>query len=135
MRLTVATLCDSASVREGLLHMLGGGITAIHRESYPASMACSLAMILQHTSREASDSTKVRIQTFEMASGEEIGGAEVEIEQVGSPVTPELPVSIPIVLDMRDAGIPHPGTYEVRISLEDEHVMSLAFTAFDSMPA
>lgn len=47
MRLTTAILCDFATVREGLLHVLGGGVTRLWREQLPAPLNVTIAMMLE----------------------------------------------------------------------------------------
>ena len=46
MELKAAIICDAASVREGLLHVLGGGITRIWRQDLPAALGVALAVIV-----------------------------------------------------------------------------------------
>jgi hypothetical protein len=43
MEIQAAILCDSATVREGLLHVLGGGITRLWRGTVPAPLNVALA--------------------------------------------------------------------------------------------
>lgn len=44
MRVDCALLCDAATVREGLLHIIGGGITRAYRPVFPAPVEMSLAL-------------------------------------------------------------------------------------------
>ncbi len=53
MRIDCALLCDAATVREGLLHVLGGGIAHAVRPSFPAPAAMSLAVHVWVTQDEA----------------------------------------------------------------------------------
>lgn len=49
MRLSCALLCDAATVREGLLNVLGGGVSKIVRPTMPAPLGLMLALIVdQH---------------------------------------------------------------------------------------
>lgn len=45
MEISAAILCDSATVREGLLHVLGGGVTRLWRSQLPAPLGVTLAVI------------------------------------------------------------------------------------------
>lgn len=47
MEICFATLCDSATVREGLLHLLGGGITRVYRTPLPAPLGVALALMIR----------------------------------------------------------------------------------------
>jgi hypothetical protein len=46
MKVPVAVLCDAVSVRDGLLHILGGGITKVGRPSVPTPFGVQLALML-----------------------------------------------------------------------------------------
>ncbi len=46
-RIQTAILCDFATVREGLLHVLGGGLTRLWRPRLPAPLGLSLAMLAE----------------------------------------------------------------------------------------
>jgi len=46
MDVATALLCDAATVREGLLHVLGGGITRLWRPALPAELATKLAVLV-----------------------------------------------------------------------------------------
>ena len=46
MDIRVATLCDFAQVREGLLFVSSAGITRVYRESFPAPIGVMLALVL-----------------------------------------------------------------------------------------
>lgn len=50
-----AFLRDSATVREGLLHVLGGGITRLWRNRYPADLNVALAMMIAMSPTEANN--------------------------------------------------------------------------------
>ena len=52
-------LCDAATVREGLLHILGGGITRLNRPSFPAPLGAALALQISVHPTEASVSHRV----------------------------------------------------------------------------
>jgi len=45
--IAAAILCDAATVREGLLHMLGGPITRLYRPGVPAPLGVALASIIE----------------------------------------------------------------------------------------
>ena len=47
MDITTAILCDSATVREGLLHLLGGPINRLWRPNLPAPLGVALAAIVE----------------------------------------------------------------------------------------
>jgi hypothetical protein len=52
MEIEAAILCDAATVREGLIHILGGPITRIWRPALPAPLGVALAVIICMTPQE-----------------------------------------------------------------------------------
>ena len=56
-----AMLCDAATVREGLLNVLGAGITRLHREQFPAAMGTQLALLLHSNAKEMGKPHKLLI--------------------------------------------------------------------------
>jgi hypothetical protein len=47
VRITSALLCDAASVREGLLHLIGGGISRMWRAELPATFGVTVAVVIE----------------------------------------------------------------------------------------
>lgn len=47
MDVPVALLCDFATVREGLLHLLGGGLTRLWRPELPAPLNVTLSLLVE----------------------------------------------------------------------------------------
>jgi len=47
VQLGCALHCDAVSVREGLLHILGGGVTKVMHPEYPAPLLTSFAVHLR----------------------------------------------------------------------------------------
>lgn len=52
MELAAAIVCDHASVREGLLIVVGGGVTRLWRPAMPAPLGVDLAILLELTAGE-----------------------------------------------------------------------------------
>lgn len=52
MEIDAALLCDAATIREGLLHLLGGPITRVWRPKLPAPLGIAFAAILSMTPEE-----------------------------------------------------------------------------------
>lgn len=130
MRMTMATLCDAASVREGLLHLLGAGITMIQRGSYPAPLGVQLALLFVMNPKADLRPYQLKIAIHDMEKDEEIGGIEASISPAGpTSYGDAYPVSMPLVLDLRDAGVPRPGSYEIQVELEGERLADLPVAA------
>ena len=124
-----ALLCDFATVREGLLHVLGGGATRAWRESFPAPLGLSLAMLITLQPTEARDSHRIRIvlQNADGAPGAEIDG-QFHV-QAGPGSQPGEQVAVPMVLNLHGIAIPNAGTYSLELLLDGHHVRSIPFVA------
>lgn len=129
MQVTAAFLCDAASVREGLLHVLGGGITRLWRQEFPGPLGVSVALLLELHRQELDRPHELNI----IVMGED--GQQVAEVKGGfqAPASPNLEVHerqlIPMTLDLRAAEVPAAGAYTVDISIDGEHRRSLRFSA------
>ena len=123
-------LCDAASVREGLLHVLGGGITIIWRASYPDAFLASLAASFELSEvAEGGEDHSFRITAVKLDGENEDpifeAGLQVHLENDGSPGHQTLP----IVINLSNAGIASEGQYEIRAFLDEKPVGNIHFAA------
>jgi len=134
MRLSVATLCDAATVREGLLHILGGGITQVWRESFPSPLGGALVVgflarledLQPHVisvSVSGPDENHVQMRLT-------MDGDALRVLAESNPT----PISIPIVLPMTPVVLTTPGEHSIDISLNDEELLSLPFVVHQGSP-
>lgn len=127
MRIECALLCDAATVREELLHVLGGGVSRLHRAEFPAAMAVQLAIMLRVHPTEID-----RAHAIKVIAQDADGGRVAELEaqfQVNRPegLQPGQQIAVPFVLPLEHVGIPHQGYYSLEVLLDDVHAMSLPF--------
>lgn len=132
MKVDSALLCDAATVREGLLHILGGGITRAGRSQFPAPIGLTLALrvLIHPTEADRAHTLEARLQDED---GEVIGGFEVEFtpdpESVKNLVAGEL-LSLPMPLEPPpDAALPGPGVYSFEVLIDGIHQTSVPFRA------
>jgi hypothetical protein len=127
-----ALLCDAATVREGLLHILGGGITRAGRPQYPAPIGLTLALrvLIHPTEADRAHSLEAKLQT---GDGEVIGGFEVEFTPNAESAQKLMPgefLSLPMPLEPPpDAELPEPGLYSFEILIDGIHQVSVPFRA------
>lgn len=119
MRFAVATLCDAASVRDGLLNVLGAGITVISRDQWPAPIGATLAFLVEIESNEfqvpfnfsieltASEFKSAPIATIEGGFGGSLGDVV------------NAPIQLPVIVPMNDVLLPGSGSYECTIDVAD----------------
>ena len=130
MRIDCALLCDAATVREGLLHILGAGITRAGRPAFPAPVDLTLALrILVHpTELNRPHELEVRLQG---ADGEGIGGFVIGFESDNpGGLEPGEHVSLPLpIVPPPDAQLPGPGRYSFEVLIDGVHQATVPFIA------
>lgn len=113
MEIRVATLCDFAQVREGLLTVASGGITRVWRSQFPAKLGIMLALIIETTAAEAIEPREIRIRVENEDGGrlaEAAGGFQL---QTVPDHDPGEMLSLPLVLDFREVELPAAGRYQI----------------------
>ncbi|HUR77920.1 MAG TPA: hypothetical protein VMZ22_08225 [Acidimicrobiales bacterium] len=129
-RVASALLCDAATVREGLLHILGGGITRLHRSEFPAPMQVTLVAQVVLTPSEIAFEHDVSA-TIQTEDGEVVVQANGHLE-AGEPnplLEPGESVILPLVINLTTVVVPVPGGYSIEIAVDDVHQASLTFRA------
>ena len=127
-RVASALLCDAATVREGLLHILGGGITRLHRGEFPAPMQVTLVAQVVLTPNEIGfphDVTAI----IATEDGEVVVQATGHLEP-GEPnplLEPGESVILPFVINLSNVVVPAPGGYSIEVLVDDVHQTSLTF--------
>ncbi len=131
MRVDTALLCDAATVREGLLHILGGGITNIVRTEYPAELGVTLALrIMVHpTEMEHQHQLQIVVQDEDGHKITEVR-AQVQAEPPPEGVEPgdEGELLIPWDFPGRPK-LPAPGRYSMELLIDGVHQASVPFKA------
>lgn len=125
-----AMLCDSATVREGLLHVLGGGINRLWREEFPSTMQTTLAMVLEIHPTETEQHHKIHI-FFRDEDGQQLGDVAADFN-IGRNVGSSRPgenIVMPLIVSLQQMEIPKPGAYSVDIVIDKQHRRSLTVYA------
>jgi len=132
VKIDCALLCDSATVREGLLHVLGGGITRAGRPTWPAPLGLTLALrILVHpTEADREHKLVVRLQGED---GLEVARVDIDfgVNDTGTLEAGEqasLPLPIPMPPQVMLPGV---GRYSFELLIDGIHQASVPFTAHD----
>ena len=124
-----AFLCDAATVREGLLHVLGGGITRIWRDRYPAELLCSLALLVSMAPAEGDREHSLSVQ-IAAQDGEQVASIDALFRSTPGPGRiPGEDLHMPQVLNMHQVAIPSPGVYSATILINGSIYSSLTFRA------
>jgi len=131
VEVTCALLCDAATVREGLLHILGGCVNRLVRQQFPAPMGTSLGLALAVHRTEAQTDHQVQI-VVQMEDGQRI--AEVGAGfQVGEPAEGQLrpgeQINVPLAVPLGPVGLPAAGGYSIEVLIDGVHKVSVPFWA------
>ena len=133
MKITTGLLCDFASVREGLLFVVGGGITRVRRTQYPAALDCSVALLVELHQMELTRPHELEMRVLG-SDGEDVASIKAGFQAAGTvdlDVGENLP--IPVVVDLRGAALPKPGRYSIEASIDGSHQLTLSFRAMPAM--
>ena len=132
MRVDCALLADAATVREGLLHILGGGVSRANRPEFPAPMFMSLGVrILVHPT-EINDPHLVRILVLD-ADGQQLAestlGFDPPPQEARDAFLPGEEWSLPIAVNLSGVMLPRAGSYSVEVLVDGHHQASVGFLA------
>ncbi len=136
MRLECAMVCDAVTVRDGLLHILGGGIGRVSRLGFPASLDNEVAVRLVLTPEEvkAQHKIEIRVLTSQGALASTVTGEFATAIPDGRPVGTDISLSIPVSL--RQVVLPGPDRYEIEIVVDAESLTRIPLeVALVSPPA
>ena len=131
MEIACALLCDAATVREGLLHVLGGGVTRVNSPQFPAPMNTALALeISVHPTEGGNDhQLQILVQTEDGSRIAELGAAFNVSADPSGDTQPGEQFNVPLVVPLQMVGLPVAGGYSVEILIDGTHRRSIAFWA------
>lgn len=122
-------LCDAASVRDGLLFVLGAGVTRVWRESYPAPLGLQLAMLVTLQPSESHDEHRLRI-ILQDQDGKPVAKMDGGFgAKAGPDSRPGEALAFPIVVGLEGLPIPSHGVYSIEVLIDHQLARSLVFQA------
>ena len=128
MRVDCALLCDAVTVREGLVHILGGGVTRLRRPQYPGPLNTALALrVMVHPTE--SDKPHEMEARLVKEDGDELARVEIGFEAAAQQIRPGEELSAPFALPLHGLMIPHEGAYSFELLIDGVHQASVPFTA------
>lgn len=127
MRADLGVLCDYATVREGLLTVVGAGISILNRPAYPSPFGGMLALLLNldPESRGTEHSVTVKLRRDREVIADVTGTFTV------GPPSGETghPPRAPLVADLRQLIIPEAGEYEITVAVDRRALRRFPVTA------
>jgi hypothetical protein len=128
MKATAVILADHVTVREGLLHVLGGGITRVIRDPLPGPLGVMLALMLQPDDFE--DLLKPHdievVIKHAGTDGEDSVAKAVMTLRTGAPASGPLP-SVAVAVPLQAVPVSKAGTHHVTVSLDGEQAAVIEF--------
>ena len=130
-----ALLCDAVSVREGLLHILGGGISRVHRPAYPAPLGINLALriTLPRATTASNAEHEVKIVLRKPDDAGEVASVVMGFRSQGEPSPPPAEIAFPAAVPLRDLLVPAQGHYLIEI--HGDGVLLRSFPIEAALPA
>jgi uncharacterized protein DUF6941 len=127
LRVECVLLCDAATLREGLLNVLGGGISQTTHPSFPATAQFNVAVrfVLEDDEVEGEHELVVRLDDPDGDAVQQLR-ARFTAPRPGGWALDEAAVSLPIGLV---ADLPKEGLYRVQIELDERALASLPLLA------
>lgn len=128
VKLTTALLCDYAQVRDGLVHIVAGGVNRLVRRAFPAPMGVSFAIVMEFDQFERQRDHELTIRIID-ADGHQIAQGSGAVR----PRRPQPPgpmrSQVPHVFDLRGVKIPGEGAYELKVYIDGAHHSDVPFEA------
>ncbi len=134
MRVECALLCDAASVRENLLHVLGGGITDTTFARLPGPLAITYALRAVLESRELQRTEhhlRLRLTDF---AGEQVGNATLTFT-MQDPARVGEEASVSVAVPLTPFVIERAGRYLLEASLDHQALPTLPLRVAVQGPA
>lgn len=129
MRVDCALLCDAVTAREGLLHILGGGVTRLHREAFPAPLGVALALRIMVHPTEADRPHTIEARLL-AEDGEQVGKVELTFDvRPSGEERPGEELAVATGLALQMVGLPSPGAYSFELLIDGVHQRSVPFVA------
>jgi hypothetical protein len=127
VRIECAVLCDSASVRDNLLHILGAGITNVSLARFPSGLPITFALRAVLDVREQDRREhKLRLNLVNFADESE---ADIAVTfEFGAEQRAASEVSLTVPIPLAAVNVQRAGKYTIRGSLDDHALPTLPLT-------
>ena len=128
MELTTAILCDVAHIRDGLIYILGGGVTRVVSPHYPGTLNIALALVIDLESSELGRPHAIEIFLVCADQGT-VHNVTMTLNTMVMDQAADETSTCPAVVPFYGVQIPQAGSYDVQIEIDGKIMKSLAFLA------
>jgi hypothetical protein len=125
MRVECAVLCDAASLREGLLHLLGAGITDVIVPSVDGGLPVTFAFRAVLESRELRSTHTLHLELTDSASGDAVAAVEVNFVRTEDTESGALEAGLAAPVPLQMFQVPRPGLYLLEATLDQRRLATL----------
>jgi hypothetical protein len=125
MKTRAFLFADSASVREGLLNVLGAGITRLVRDPLPSRLDAVLAIMLQADDLDDLQAThSLEVFVTESSPDGPVVVAKAVLDLVGraGPTAAESAFPVPVVVPIQAVPIPRTGSYQITAKIDGQQI-------------
>lgn len=130
MRVDTCLLCEAVTVHDGLLNILGGGVTLVSHHEYPAELGVSLALRIMLHPTELAHPHKLEI-LLQDDDGEQVTKVDLGLaagDPSAIPVGEEGEMLLGWGFPTRPL-LPHPGRYSFELLIDGVHQLSIPLKA------
>jgi len=125
MELQTAMLCEAATVRDGLLYILGGGVSCCSAPQYPIQLQVSLAVMIELDYLDQGEAHKFVVTLLD-AEARELGRGEGEFATLQE-LDLDAVATLPAVIPLAGMTLPVAGDYEIRLEIDGDTRSRLPF--------
>lgn len=118
IQVSSAFLCDAATVREGLLHAIGGGVTRLWRPILPAPLGVSLAAIITVDEADLGRPHQVDIKVTNPDGGSVLSAVGILMAPRPERLEPGELLHLPLVQAFDGAQVTVHGRHRVRLDID-----------------
>ena len=116
----ICTLCEAATLHDGLLNVLGAGITRIARPGFPGALGLTLVILEVISAEEAASQNELEVQVELLLEGDSQGTFRFSgIKDPSVIFDPIAPVAGPLALPLPFV-LTGPGSYTIRVTAGGE---------------
>lgn len=133
MKLNMVALCDRATVREGLLHILGAGVTQCSLQ-LPSTPDLDCALLIQAEEAHELAGQHTLRATLMHGEADRLGVVELlwdapHVDPKTDPAVPQQPLpQLPVVVPLRGVILSQDGEYRVEIEIDSTKMAEAHFT-------
>jgi|ERR1039458_5537560 hypothetical protein len=119
MEFDALIICDAVTVREGLIHILGGGITRLWRATLPAPAAIMVAAVLELERDEITVPHELVVTVTSTVAGDTVINAVGGFQGQGpAKLEPDETQLFTMPFDFRQAGLMTYGRHDLTASVD-----------------